>query len=207
MESRSSSWLLLALVGLAALVAAELRFELGTGDGGKFVGRGDVPSMPSSMPPFTLADRETFSETLERPLFMPNRQVPEVAAAEPAAPVRETPTPQANRYALSAIIIVDDERVALLTDTATGGASRVKEGESISGWQVEEIRAQSAVLTKGDTREELPLRTFGPPLPAPNTRGPAASAQPNAPNRRADNASGSPAVKRSRPKRFTQQRR
>ena len=78
--------------------------------------------------------------------------------------------PDAKRYALSAIIIVDDERVALLTDTATGGLSRVKEGESIAGWRVAEIREESAVLSNGEVREELALRVFGPPAVAPRSR-------------------------------------
>ena len=164
MGARSSSWLLLGVVVLAALLAAELRFQAGTGSGGAFVGQGSVPVIASPAPQFTLADRDTFSETLTRPLFMPNRQPPEGVASESPEPVRRAAKPDANRYALSAIIIVDDERVALLTDTATGGLSRVKEGESIAGWQVEEIHEERAVLRNGDTRKELALRTFGPPV-------------------------------------------
>ena len=167
MRARSSHWLLLSLVGLAALVAAELRYQVGTGSGKQPVGRGSTPAAPSPMPLFVLADRKSFSETLTRPLFMPNRQPPMATAAEsPVSAVRAV-QPSTNRYALSAIIIVDNQRIALLTDTATGGVRRVREGESLAGWRVEKIHKDGAVLSNGDTREELALRSFGPPAPRP----------------------------------------
>jgi hypothetical protein len=168
MRARSSAWLLLALMVLAALLAAELRFEAGVGSQRQSIGRASAPSAASPAPLFALADRESFSETLTRPLFMPNRRPADTESA-PALPAPRAATPNTNRYVLSAIIIVDDERIALLTDTATGALSRVREGESLAGWQVEEIREDGAVLTNGDTREELSLRTFGAPVLVPRS--------------------------------------
>ena len=181
MRARSSAWLLLTLMVLAAVLAAELRFEVGAGSSRQSTRRGSAPAAASPAPLFTLADRASFSETLARPLFMPNREPPGTESAS-ALPAPQAPRPSANRYALSAIIIVDDERIALLTDTATGSLSRVREGDSLAGWRVEEIRADGAVLHNGDVREELSLRTFGaPPPPAPTPskrRAGAASAAP-----------------------------
>ncbi len=168
MRARSSSWLLLSLVVLSALIAAELRFDAGTSPGGQAVEQVSAPVEAAPVPLFALADRESFSQTLTRPLFMPNRQPPGEAPPPVQAP-RATPPPKVNRYALSAIIIVGDERIALLTDTATGGVNRVREGESIAGWQVEQIHEDRAVLSNGETREELSLRTFGPPAPRPKS--------------------------------------
>ncbi len=167
MRARSCNWLLLSLVALSALVIAELRFEIGAGAGGLAAVPTSAPFAAAPMPRFALVDRESFSETLARPLFMPDRQRP--ADAPVAGPVEKSRAarPNANRYALSAIIIVDDQRIALLTDTATGGLRRVREGESIAGWRVEEIHEDSAVLSNGDAREELALRTFGAPAPRP----------------------------------------
>ena len=170
MSARSSSWLLLCLVALAALLVAEWRFPVGRDAASPFVAQGSAAAIASPAPRFTLEDRETFPETLARPLFMPNRRPPESEAPESPAPVKRAAKPDTKRYALSAIIIVDDERIALLTDTATGGLSRVKEGESVAGWRVEEIREESAVLRNGEVREELPLRIFGPPAIAPKPR-------------------------------------
>ena len=169
MRARSSSGLLLSLVVLSALVAAELRFEVGTSPGGQAVGQASAPVEAAPVPLFALADRERFSQTLTRPLFMPNRQPPLSEAAAPVQAPRATAPPSANPYALTAIIIVDDERLALLTDTATGGVTRVREGESIAGWQVEKIHEDRAVISNGDTREELSLRTFGPPAARPRS--------------------------------------
>jgi hypothetical protein len=166
MHARSSGWLLLTLMVLAALLAAELHFELGAGAGGQSIHGGRAPARASPAPLFTLADRASFTETLTRPLFMPNRE-PLAAESAAALPAPRAARPNANRYALSAIIIVDNERIALLKDTATGGVSRVREGDSLAGWRVEEIHAAGAVLSNGDTREELVLRTFGAPTPAP----------------------------------------
>ncbi len=168
MHARSSGWLLLSLIVLAALLAAELHFEVGVGSERQSIGRGSAPSAASPAPLFALADRESFSETLTRPLFMPNRQPPDMESESPL-PAPRAARPNADRYVLSAIIIVDDERVALLTDTATGALSRVREGESLAGWQVKEIHADGAVLNNGDTREELSLRTFGAPAPVPRS--------------------------------------
>jgi hypothetical protein len=116
--------------------------------------------------------------------------------------VQRAAKPDSKRYTLSAIIIVDDERVALLTDTATGGLSRVKEGESIAGWRVEEIRKESAVLRNGEVREELPLRTFGPPQVASKPRRAPAGAKRKPPARRAEAATDGTLPRRPRrPKR------
>lgn len=191
MHARSPGWLLLTLAVLAALLAAELHFEVGAGSGRPFIGRGSAPAAASPAPLFVLAARENFSETLTRPLFMPNREPP-AAESESALPAPRAARPNANRYALSAIIIVDDERIALLMDTATGSVSRVREGDSLAGWRVEEIHAGGAVLSNGDTREELSLRTFGAPVLVPRS-----------PKRRAADASKQPAGgdAQARPKR------
>jgi hypothetical protein len=200
MRARSSAWLLLTLMVLAAVLAAELRFEVGAGSSRPSTRRGSAPAVASPAPLFTLADRASFSETLARPLFMPNREPPETESASPP-PAPRAAKPNAHRYALSAIIIVDNERIALLMDTATGSLSRVREGESLAGWRVEEIRADGAVLNNGDTREELVLRTFGPPAlrsASPGRRKKAA--QP------ADKNSGALPNRPRRPKRGPRQR-
>ena len=153
-------------------------------------------------PLFALADRETFPETLARPLFMPNRQPAGVAEAPDAAPAARAARPNANRYTLSAVIIIDDERIALVTDTATGGSSRVREGESFAGWQVEAIHDDSAVLSNGDTTEELSLRTFGAPEPAV---APAPRRSPDTAGRSRERASSALPDRPRRPKRGPRQ--
>jgi hypothetical protein len=141
MRVRSSGWLMVSLVVLSLLVLAELRFEVGKGPGTRSVAPENTPPEAPPVPSFALAERESFSTTVERPLFLPNRQPVGVEQAATTAPAAQTTRPSANRYALSAIIIVDEERIALLTDTSTGGLTRVREGERVAGWQVEKARA------------------------------------------------------------------
>jgi hypothetical protein len=201
MHPRSPGWLLLTLVALAALLAAELHFQVGAGSGGRSIQAGSAPAGASPAPLFTLAARDSFSETLTRPLFMPERKPREAEPVSPLAAPRAA-RPKANRYALSAIIIVDNKPVALLTDTATGSLSRVREGDSLAGWRVEEIRADGAVLSNGDTREELVLRSFGAPAPAPRPTRRRAGATP-APG--ADNGAQALPNRPRRPKRGPRQ--
>jgi len=188
MRAGSSNWLLLLVVVLTALAYAEMRFQVGKGSDYPTAEPASTSIEAMPVPLFALLDRESFSETLARPLFMPNRRSPEPASAESVEPETRAAPPKANRYALAAIIIVDDQRIALLTDTTTGGLNRVREGESVAGWQVEAIRADSAVLVNGDSREELALRHFGPP-PAPKPKAPRrrASTDPKAAAQDSDN--------------------
>lgn len=195
MATRSSSWLLLSMVALSLVVAAELHYGVGKGAGGQPADAVGAPPVTAPAPLFALAERETFSETITRPLFMPNRQPAGMADAPAAAPSARAARPNANRYTLSAVIIIDDERIALVTDTATGDSNRVREGESFAGWQMEAIHDDSAVLSNGDTTEELSLRTFGAPesavAPAPrrspdaagHSREQSSSALPDRPRR------------------------
>lgn len=181
-QSRLSSWLFLSLVVLAAIAAAELLYGVGSG-GGSSIGPvpqtgADLPELPTAS--FELPDQASLSETVERPLFMANRRPAEASAQAAPQPTRQSHQPKATRYLLSAIVIVDQERVALLTDTATGSLSRVKEGERVPGWQIEEIGEDMVVLVNGGARERLPLRTFAEPPAKP--RRSSRRSQPNVPS-------------------------
>lgn len=166
-RSRTSTALVLMLVALSALVAVELSYDVSSRSSANNLQENKAPASGTVSPPFTLPDREELSDTVTRPLFIPSRVPPAEAPVETVVEAPSSTRPTPNRYALSAIVIVDNERIALVTDTTSGTLLRVREGERLSGWQVEEILADSAVLTSGDSREELSLRSFGPPLPAP----------------------------------------
>ncbi|MDX1434510.1 MAG: hypothetical protein R3286_18855 [Gammaproteobacteria bacterium] len=132
-------------------------------------------------PAFELAGIERLSETTARPLFMPGRRMPvEIESPAVQAPSADR-APDMRRLALSAIVIVEDQRVALLSDLASGSLSRVREGDSVGGWRVLEIRDDSVVIESDASREELPLRTFeAPVLPPPARNPPTVPAQPAA---------------------------
>ena len=81
MRAWTSNWLLLPVVVLTALAYAEMRFQVGQGSGYQTAAPSGTSVEPMPVPLFALLERESFSETLARPLFMPNRR-----PAEPAAP-------------------------------------------------------------------------------------------------------------------------
>lgn len=166
-RSRATIWLLLSLMALTAVVIMELQYPIGGGVERQAASGEQARAEDLPVALFALGEREAFSETLGRPLFMPNRLPPATDTVEASLPATRAARPNANRYALTAVIIVDNERIALLTDTATGGLNRVREGDSFAGWQVETIHADSAVLSNGDTREELALRSFAAPSARP----------------------------------------
>ncbi len=178
-RAASSGGLLVLLVLLAALVVAEWHYDIGARPGGGGPSQSLAPVAENPTPRFALPDRESFSETLSRPLFMPNREPSATASIEPPPAAPRAQSPNVNRYAVSAIVIVDNERIALLADATTGRLIRVREGELVAGWRVERIDASSAVLINGDTREELSLRSFEAPPPVSELvrrRGPTGSA-------------------------------
>ena len=146
MRSRSSSWLLLSSIVLLILIIVEIRFQVGTGSGAVSTEKGASLVEAPPAPRFALRDREAYSETLARPLFMPDRRVSEAESIASSQADGQTVGAKPNRFALSAVIIVDKQRTALLMDTVTGDVSRVKEGESVAGWRIEEIHESSAVL-------------------------------------------------------------
>ena len=196
--------LVILFCALSALAALELYYGIDAGvDTGPPASATPPPAL-ASLPAFELPDLEDLAETTTRPLFVPGRRMPEDTAQEPAP---ETPepvrAPEIRRLSLSAVVIVEDQRVALLNDVATGSISRVREGDSVSGWRVLEIRDDSVVVENGSNREELPLRSFEPPPPPQAARNPpAVTARRSAARDGAEN----PDVKRPRrPRRFTPQ--
>lgn len=168
------------LAVLVATTALELRHGVGDEPRAGAAAPAGSPPAPVTAPTFTLPGIERLAETTARPLFIPGRRMPEESdepAAEMTAPLR---APEIRSLALSAIVIVEDRRVALLNDVATGDLSRAREGDSVSGWRVLEIRDDSVVIENDSSRQELPLRTFAPPPLPPVRNPPTVAAQPSA---------------------------
>jgi hypothetical protein len=107
-----------------------------------------------------------FDNTLERPLFRPDRRPGEDAEEEAAGDATPAPTDAVTNLRLSAIIVEADERSALLEQPGMEQAQRVHVGESIGGWLLEEVRDDAVVLSAGGRRTDLVLRTYeAPPIP------------------------------------------
>ncbi|QJR12706.1 hypothetical protein DSM104443_03799 [Usitatibacter rugosus] len=103
------------------------------------------------LPPITSAPAEqAYPETGSRPLFSPTRR--------PAPQAVATTTLSKGQYLLQGVIIVGDQRVAMLREKAAGGRLyRVEKGREVNGVTVSEIEPERVTLRAGDDTEVIPL--------------------------------------------------
>ncbi len=151
---RPSVLLLLLCLGLGFALYTEI------GSGG--VDRTLVASAPvlpepqapaPSPPPFAMAPLEDFSETVERPLFLPSRR-PLVAEGTPQQTGRGV---ERDLFTLMGVIIAPDERMAIVERRKTGEVLRLVEGQQVDGWLVDAILPDRMRLTYGEETEEVVL--------------------------------------------------
>ena len=182
-----SAALLLAMAGSIAVIAFELREGA---DPDRPASAKTAPSAkiaePPALPELALGPLSGMDRTAARPLFRYDRRPPAIApvvkapkaperakapkapkalkktkAAKPlSAPVPE-PVPRF-RHTLSAIVIAEGEAFAYLRKAGEAGLARMRRGETLDGWQLEEVRPDAVVLTFGKTRTELELRPSEP---------------------------------------------
>jgi hypothetical protein len=102
--------------------------------------------------PFDPPSMAELSETLDRPLFFPDRRLPvaPAAAEAPAEPLR---------LRLEGVAIVGDSRVALLRDTSNNQLLQLAEGMSHDGWVLDAVESGSARFVRGPEVTELPLES------------------------------------------------
>lgn len=118
------------------------------------------------LPEFSLPPRESaYIETLTRPLFIPNRQGSLAGSSGPQQMKK-------GQFALTGVIIVPGQRLAMLRDVTTGKSERVEQGQEIRGMLAERVDASVIVLKQGNETEELILMVQRTPLPEANAAQP-----------------------------------
>ena len=149
--------LAVALAGVAILLLLVVGLETGFGTAIK----APVPVPPAKpgapvdaklLPPIVAAAPEQhYPESVDRPLFTPTRR--------PAPPA---PSVAANmvkgQFTLHGVIVVGDQRVAMLKEKSNGKMHRVEAGKEINGAKVSQIERESVTLSLGDDREVIPLQ-------------------------------------------------
>jgi hypothetical protein len=125
--------------------------------------------------------------TLERPLFEPERR-PKVEEAVAVAAEPE-PAPKLPPVRLMGVVVKSDGgRLALVQAEGQEQPARVRAGEQVAGWRIDEIGDESVVLVAGAGRSVVPLRVFdenpgkGPGRPVPRPRPSVAGKRPAAPS-------------------------
>lgn len=151
---RPSVLLLLLCLGLGYALYAEI--DSGGVDR-TLVASAPVPPEPQapapSTAPFSLARLENFSETMERPLFLPSRR-PLVAEDGPQQVGQGV---ERNLFTLMGVVIAPDERMAIVQRLRTGEVLRLVEGQQVDGWLVDAILPDRMRLTYGEVTDEVIL--------------------------------------------------
>ena len=148
--------LVAVLVGLAAVLLMALGIE--TGFGTQL--RHPLPPPPSKpaaapeaklLPPLAqVSPEQAYPETTARPLFVPTRRAAPVETASKG-------TFEKGQYTLQGVIVVGDQRTALLKEKTTGRVYRVDKGKDVNGVVVESIEPTKVTLALGGERENLNL--------------------------------------------------
>ncbi len=150
------------LIGLCLILGGVIYLELSIGPSPPAAS--PIPIAPDRPEPavllvadpgFTMKPLVDFSEIAQRPLFIPSRR--------PLPPDTESPRPgprkaERHRFTLKGVVIVGDERMAVLQRRRSRTVLRVVEGQQIDGWLVEAIMVDRVVLRQGETRDEVALR-------------------------------------------------
>ena len=136
---------------------------------------GPVPPLPPL---------EVLSETVERPLFRPDRRPPsedEVVEVEDEA--------ESGIFSLVGIIVSPTERIALVKVRGSQQVLQLSEGQQANGWTVVQIRPQEVVFESNDKTETVELIDIRPtPRRRPTRqRQPAREAQQPAQNESQNN--------------------
>ena len=148
--------LVAVLVGLAAVLLMAIGIE--TGFGTQL--RHPLPPPPAKpaaapeaklLPPLAqVPPEQAYPETTSRPLFVPTRRAAPVEAAAKG-------TFEKGQYTLQGVIVVGDQRTALLKEKTTGRVYRVDKGKDVNGIVVESIEPTKVTLALGGERENLNL--------------------------------------------------
>ena len=170
--------LVAALAGVALLLAVVVALELGTapsGTAGAAPGKSPAPPDAKLLPPtLAQAPEQAYPEMAARPLFTPTRR------PAPAEPGQGKQTFARGQFVLQGVIVVGDQRTALLKEKSTGKVHRVDRGKDVNGIVVERVDPTEVVLASGDEREKIALVVQKPETAA---RGgtPAAADHPEGP--------------------------
>ena len=118
-----------------------------------------LPSLPVAVevhPDFQLPPREkAFKQSLERPLFVPNRRK---APPPPPPPPPPRPTMQKGQFQLLGTIITDEAKIAVVREIASGKERQVFQGYTVNGLLLESVETNRIVFTQYDDREEIRLK-------------------------------------------------
>ena len=166
---RAALWWLLPLAALVAMLGWEVRW----GSGLRLRPPAEAPLVPKPvttalLPEYTIAGGVAArSETVNRTLFNPTRRPAPAAVAEVAKPriVR-------GQFTLTGTTLAGDRSLAFLKETNGGKSRTVKQGDTVNGMLVAEVKSDRVRLTQADDFEEIMLKVVTNPKPTPQPVAP-----------------------------------
>lgn len=150
--TRPTQILIAANLAVAAIVSAEIMLPVQPA-----TAHAAASGAAATLPDFgdTGIDAPSLSQLvdlLERPLFYPDRRMPEPEVQKAAAP-----PPMPLRLKLEGIAIAGGARVAVLRSLNGQGLVQLTEGESHDGWTLESLSSNSVTFSRGAQTSELLL--------------------------------------------------
>ncbi|WP_456376816.1 hypothetical protein [Thiolapillus sp.] len=139
--------------------------------------------------------KEAYQLVSDRPLFFSKRRPPPPYVPTPPGkkpPIKPPRKIGKPRMQLSAIIVVGEQKYALVKGGRQKGSRRVRVGEEVDGWKVTRIETDRLVLSNGGETEELLLRNYRPVVPV--------KSMPKPPAVKKNNNAGKAAPKPATPK-------
>lgn len=125
-----------------------------------------LPALPDVAPakPFRLSPLERYGEILARPLFIAARRPEPPPPEEEALPEKPATGPEKKPFLLGVFITPEATTALLRPDEPNAKVARVKPGESVGDWRVEKILPDRVILSKDQTKQELPLMRLSKPV-------------------------------------------
>ncbi len=144
--------LLAVVIGLEAEFGASLREVMRPAS--------RKPALPTDaklLPPLAaVAPEQAYPETTARPLFTPTRRPAPQLAVAPPNPF------QKGQFVLAGVIVVGDNRTAMLREKANGRIHRVEKGKEVNGIKVADIQVEQVTLAMNGEQEVLTLSVLKP---------------------------------------------
>jgi len=160
-------WAIAAMLFGAAIWPFLVAVPIGDGAAGA-ARRQSQPFLAPSAADLALPPLESFSETLNRPLFTATRRPPSPLAAlqgqqaaAPAQPERTGPRGEKlvlGTYLLNGIVVTPEQKIVLLKHAVSGKAVKVSEGEALDDWTVATVAPEYVILRRGDREERVSIR-------------------------------------------------
>lgn len=118
---------------------------------------GQAQAAVETVEPFSLGAISDYSGIIERPLFSRNRRLARTAGGAAAAAIPSAANIRSGQFRLAGVIIMGDEKYALLKHEQDPEYSRVEEGTLFQDWLVEAILPGEVVLSRNGVKDKVAL--------------------------------------------------